>query len=268
MSTDLVPVDIDKAKVLLAIGLNMRDPNAQAALLVCQRYDLDPLLKHVQLIKQAIYVTRDGYLHVAHQSGVFDGMEIIDEGETDLYFWAKVSVFRKDMSRPFTCTARCRKDEKTFGDPWDMAVTRAERRALKRAFDVSGLPSEGDYDEHEDLWDRETGAAKVTPANAELQPPKQTFEEPPLPDEPLTEVVKGEVIQPEGPPKDEDADGMTVKQNRMLFALLNGAGITSDDERHAYAAKVLERDVDTYETLTKVEASKLIDSLKPEPVAS
>lgn len=262
-TTDLVPMDIDKAKVLAAFGLNVRDPNAQAALLVCQRYDLDPLLKHVQLIKQAVYVTRDGYLHVAHKSGVFDGMELDDEGETETYWWAKVSVWRKDMSRPFSAKARCRKDEKVFGDPWDMAVTRAERRALKRAFDVSGLPSEGDYDEHQDLFDRTTGEA-LTPPVAPVLAAGPSMDAP-MPDEPL-EVVRGEVVPPAGEPGETDTDEKSAAQNRLLFALLNEAGLADKAERRAWASSVLEREVSSFTELTRADVSKLIDHLQPEPV--
>jgi hypothetical protein len=256
VTTDLVPVDIDKAKVLLALGLNVNDPNAQAALLVCQRYDLDPLLKHVQLIKQAIYITRDGYLHVAHQSGVFDGMELDDEGETDAYYWAKVSVWRRDMTRPFSAKARCRKDEKVFGDPWDMAVTRAERRALKRAFDVSGLPSEGDYDEHADLFDRTTGEA-LTPRTAP-QLAEGPHMDAPLPDEPL----QAELIGPEGQPGEEDTDAKTAAQNRKLFALLDEAELKDKATRRRWAGGVLGRDVSSFSDLTRGDVSTLIDQLE------
>jgi len=59
------------------------DDDVQLALAICQKYDLDPLLRHVVLIKgrtkdrggnwadrYSVYITRDGLLHAAHQSGV------------------------------------------------------------------------------------------------------------------------------------------------------------------------------------------------------
>jgi len=59
------------------------DDDVDLALAICARYNLDPLLKHVQLIPSnkkdesgkwtkaySVYVTRDGLLHVAHESGI------------------------------------------------------------------------------------------------------------------------------------------------------------------------------------------------------
>jgi len=59
------------------------DDDVELALAICARYNLDPLLKHVQLIpgnkkdesgqwvkSYSVYVTRDGLLHVAHESGI------------------------------------------------------------------------------------------------------------------------------------------------------------------------------------------------------
>ena len=139
----MLPVgNVDQAKVLQALGLNIADPKAQATLLICDRYNLDPFLGHMQLVQGKPYVTRDGYLHIAHSSGVFDGLEVLEEGETDRAIFCKVAVYRKDMSRPFTAVGRVRKGEKTQVDPWDMALTRAERRALRRAFNVAGVVDE------------------------------------------------------------------------------------------------------------------------------
>ncbi len=260
VNTALVPAHIDQAKVLATLGLNVNDPKAQAALLVCQRYGLDPLLRHVQLIQGSIYVTRDGFLHVAHQSGVLDGLELLEEGETDTYYWAKVAVYRKDMTHAFVATARCRKNEKTFADPWDQAIVRAERRALKRAFDVSGLTSEGDYDEHEELFDRATG--EVTAPKPELVKPAQRFEEPPLPDEPMNAETKPwpdlKVDVPA--PQLGLADGEPM---RKLFAMLKGAGLESDEQRHELASSVLGRTVTTFTTFTADDATACIDALKP-----
>jgi len=59
------------------------DDDVELALAICHRYDLDPLLKHVQLIPSnkkddggkwtkaySVYITRDGLLHVAHESAI------------------------------------------------------------------------------------------------------------------------------------------------------------------------------------------------------
>lgn len=140
MATDVsnfthVPIDHDA--VLRAVGLNVRDPSAQALLLTCQRYGLDPVLKHMCLIQNRPYVTRDGLLHVAHMSGKFDGITVEEIGENSTHYTAKVSVFRKDMSRPFTYPGRYPKSgpNRAFGP--EMAIKVAECMALRRAFNVA-----------------------------------------------------------------------------------------------------------------------------------
>ena len=166
--TALVQHDgIDRTAILRSLNLNPSDPKTQALLLVCERYELDPLLKHMVLISGNPYITRDGYLAIAHRSGVFDGMEVVEESEDESHFRAKVSVFRKDMGRPFTYTGRFPKAKqmaKDYGP--EMAVKVAEVAALRRAFNVTGV---GAADER---WDDE--------ADRTLQ----TFEDPePLADE-------------------------------------------------------------------------------------
>ena len=131
---------VDRDAVLKTLNLNPADPHTQALLLICDRYRLDPLLKHIVLIQGRPYVTRDGYLSIAHTSGQFDGIEIVDEGETPAYWWAKAAVYRKDMGRPFTYRGRYPKagaGNPKFGP--EMAVKTAEVMALRRAFNVTGV---------------------------------------------------------------------------------------------------------------------------------
>lgn len=50
------------------------DEDVHLALAICQKYGLDPLLKHVVLIRNRtgrydVYITRNGLLHIAHRSG-------------------------------------------------------------------------------------------------------------------------------------------------------------------------------------------------------
>ncbi len=133
-------INIDRGAVLTALGLNPNSPNTHALLLVCERYNLDPLLKHMVLIKTNPYVTRDGYLAIAHRSGQFDGMEVLEQGETPTHFTAKVAVYRRDMGRPFSYVGRFPKSKdmaKEYGP--EMAVKVAEVQALRRAFNVTGI---------------------------------------------------------------------------------------------------------------------------------
>lgn len=167
MSAEVVPINRDA--VLRAVGLNVNDPNAQALLLVCERYGLDPLLKHMVLIQQRPYITRDGYLSVAHASKQLDGIETVEEGETQTHWWAKVAVYRKDMAHPFTYKGRYPKSgsNKSYGP--EMALKCAEVAALRRAFNVTGA---GAADERWDTEDEHTtvGVAMPTEANASSTP--------------------------------------------------------------------------------------------------
>ena len=140
---------IDREAILRHLNLNPQDVNTQALLLICQRYDLDPVMKHVVLISGRPYVTRDGYLHVAHRSGQLDGIEVLETSENNDEWAAKVAVWRKDMGRPFTYVGRYPKSgqQKKYGP--EMAIKTAEVMALRRACDVTGVgAADEQWDEH------------------------------------------------------------------------------------------------------------------------
>lgn len=132
--------------ILKAVGIDPYNTQHQAMLLVAQKYDLDPLMGHVMVLPKGgkPYITRDGYLHVAHRSGQLDGIEVMEETETPTAFRAKVAVWRKDMSRPFAFTADYPKNGGNKEFAKEMALTRAERRALKRAFNISDDITQGE----------------------------------------------------------------------------------------------------------------------------
>ena len=142
---------IDREAVLRTLNLDPRRAETQALLLVCERYGLDPLLKHMVLIQGRPYVTRDGYLAIAHASQQLDGIEILDEGEDPDHWWAKVAVYRKDMGRPFTYRGRYPKGggNKTYGP--EMAIKCAEVAALRRAFNVTGIGAADEKWDADDL---------------------------------------------------------------------------------------------------------------------
>lgn len=142
-------------EILRYLGLSPGDTATKALVQICNRYGFDPLLKHVVLIGgkgqgKNTYVTRDGLLHLAHQSHQLDGIQVIEEGDNDNEWWAVVKVHRKDMSHPFQYKGRYSKSgmNKTYGP--EMAVKCAEVMALRRAFDVS-LPTV------EEQWDTVSG---------------------------------------------------------------------------------------------------------------
>jgi hypothetical protein len=151
---------IDQEAVLRHLGLNPRDVHTQALLAICRRYGLDPLLKHVVLIQGRPYITRDGYLSVAHASRQLDGIEVIEEGEDTNHWWAKVAVYRKDMSRPFAYRGRYPKEgsgNKQYGP--EMAVKCAEVACLRRAFNVTGaVAADERWDAPEQVVDADSQA--------------------------------------------------------------------------------------------------------------
>lgn len=142
---------VDREAILRYLNLDPSKTDTQALLLICERYGLDPLLKHMVLISGRPYVTRDGYLAVAHRSGHLDGIEVVDSGEDDNYWWAKVAVYRNDMSHPFVFVGRYPKADAKHMTKYgpEMAIKCGEVMALRRAFNVSGIgAADEQWDEH------------------------------------------------------------------------------------------------------------------------
>lgn len=166
MTTDITTIDEAKrlaeqrrqSAVLKAIGLDRVPPEQrEVALAISKRYELDLLLKHLVLVDGKPYITRDGLLHVAHRSGQLDGIEVSDPELDDGYWRARCSVYRKDMSRPFTYQGRypAKGGNQKFAP--EMAVKVAEVMSLRRAFDVSAPVIE-------ERWDRDIAPAEPQPS--------------------------------------------------------------------------------------------------------
>ena len=127
------------------LGLNPSKPEDRAAVAVCRQYGFDPILKHVIVIpRSGVYITRDGLLHVAHRSGQLDGIVVEQDPTLDAErneWVARVTVYRKDMRHGFTFPGRypANGSNKQYGP--EMALKAAEAHALRRAFDITGLPA-------------------------------------------------------------------------------------------------------------------------------
>lgn len=119
------------------IARNTTDAVIDATIMVCRELGLNPVLKQVDLIDGQVYVNHKGLLAIAHRSGLFDGIAVLEQGETDTHWTARVAIYRKDMAHPFTYRGRYPKTgrNKQYGE--EMALVRAETHALRRAFNVS-----------------------------------------------------------------------------------------------------------------------------------
>lgn len=150
--------------LLRAIGFDRLSPEQrELALNISKRYELDPMLKHVVMVDGRPYITRDGLLHVAHRSGQLDGIETTEATVIDGFWRASCSVYRKDMSRPFTYSGRYPTSGGNQKFAPEMAVKVAEVMALRRAFDVAAPVAE-------ERWDLEaapTSASAAQPSLAE-----------------------------------------------------------------------------------------------------
>ncbi len=146
MNTLCDPAKIEIIKNMFAKGCT--NDEFQVFLELARRYQLDPFSKQIWAIKYngnaaQIFAGRDGFLSIAHRSGVFDGMESgVDVDKTgETIGWAK--VYRKDMTHPFSITVSL--SEYSTGKslwkekPRTMIQKVAESQCLRRAFSISGL---------------------------------------------------------------------------------------------------------------------------------
>lgn len=197
-------------QVVKYLGLNPADPKAVAVVAVARRYDLDPLLKHVIIVeskgKSNVYITRDGLLHIAHQSGVLDGIVVEQEPELsdDGREWvSRVSVWRKDMAHPFTFPGRYPVNGTNKEYAQEMSLKAAESHALRRAFAVAGLPA---YDEHR------AEQAPVRATATRKAPPRTVREALGIEPEPSVDKTTGEVQTDDwhDPRLDEEPTGQSA----------------------------------------------------------
>jgi len=143
------------------------DDELKLFLHLASRYDLDPFTRQIWFIKYGddahIFTGRDGFLHIAHRSGAFNGMNTTLREEPVPFeikffnkrdkrwealkkpsqFVAVCTVFRKDMKQPFKCEV-WESEYSTGQGLWPtkrrvMIQKVAEASTLRRAFDISGL---------------------------------------------------------------------------------------------------------------------------------
>lgn len=256
--------DYNAAEVARYLGLNPNNPADQAMVAVCRRYDLDPVLKHVIVIpKGGVYVTRDGLLHIAHRSGQLDGI-VVDQDPTivDGEWVARVSVYRKDMGHPFTYPGRYSVNGGNKQYAQEMALKAAEAHALRRAFAVTGIPA---FDEQrpespvQPAGQRATAADRVREAIANA--PKTGDAEGSQAETSVAEGAAGS--NPAGNPSaSSEPDGVTSAQLKKIGAAMRDVGLTEREPALTYVARVIGREVNSRNDLSKDEASRVIDALE------
>jgi phage recombination protein Bet len=141
---------------------NCNDTEFKLLLFMAQEYGVSPLKKQIWAVKfqgkpVQVYLSRDGLIHLAHQSGQFGSMSTTVEFEPDKPGFtplvkkpvsATCKIWRKDYDKPFECTVYFKEyDQKQalwISKPAVMISKVAESTCLRRAFDVSGAydPSE------------------------------------------------------------------------------------------------------------------------------
>lgn len=145
------PVPLVGADTLQYLGLDPKRVETRALVLLANRYRLDPLVGEIALISTRagakVYISRDGMIQIAHRSGQLDGIVVDEERRSSQNdgWTAYVSVWRKDCAHPFRYGAQCKDSEPQAkaGNGPEMALARAERRALRRAF---AIPTDESFD--------------------------------------------------------------------------------------------------------------------------
>lgn len=230
-------IAIDHQAILKSLNLDVRQASTQALLMVCERYGLDPLLRHMVLISGNPFITRDGLLAVAHRSKDLDGIVIVEQGETSTHYTAKASVYRKSMTHPFTFPGRFPKAKpmaKEFGP--EMAEKVAISRALRHAFNVSVPTAEERWDTDEVVSvDAPTPALTAGNRTAPAEPaPKPTRTRRPPP-------TAAPAPAHEPFPEDEPAEQTATEEQRA--AVVTRLDAIPMDYRNALADRWRERGI-------------------------
>lgn len=154
---------------------NASPQQQKLAIEICDRYGLDPLLRHVTFISNSLYITRDGLMHFAHKSGQFDGMETEATRDQDGQWTATCRVWRKDMSRPFVVSVYQTEHENKQSSAWRqspraMTVKCAVVACMRLAFDISLSGAEEVGYDGKSSWLEHAEIIDVTPAPSGAAP--------------------------------------------------------------------------------------------------
>lgn len=137
---------------------------------VCRATGLNPFLKEIWFVPSVgVMAGRDGYLRVANDHPMFDGMEtVVERNEQNIPIKATCSVWRKDRAHPIKCEAYY-SEYKKAGQVWNtypsaMISKVAEVLALKRSFSINGVVTEEEIGAQAE--DTKTRVEKIADAQA------------------------------------------------------------------------------------------------------
>ena len=177
---------------------------------VAKAFNLNPILKQIYFVPRRSNVNgkwiekveplagRDSFLTLAHRTGKFAGIEskveiketpVMKDGkwsrENDLV--ATATVYRKDCERPFIVSVNYREYVQTNKDgnptnfwaskPETMLKKVAESQVLRKAFDITGLFAEEEYEERYINSDRKQETPKAKDINSLNAPRVQEIQE-------------------------------------------------------------------------------------------
>lgn len=150
--------DTQRREIAQLMGFKGTPQQIELLFRLAERYNLDPLTKEISLVPgSGAFVGVWGRLHVAHRSGLLDGLEADQEEEDDRYYKVRCVVWRKDMSRPAAkVIGRVAKSENKQW-PIEIARARAIRAALGYAFSIH------------DTYDQDGGDDWTPPPDERLQ---------------------------------------------------------------------------------------------------
>ncbi|MDD4354240.1 MAG: phage recombination protein Bet [Candidatus Nanoarchaeia archaeon] len=138
------------------------DSEFKLLLHMANEYGLNPLKREIWAVKYGyapaqIFVSRDGFLSIAHKSGQFNGMNTVfnevesDDGKKDLT--ATCTVYRKDMDNPIKVTvyfSEYNSNQSIWkSKPRTMLQKVSESQALRRAFNIDGVYSPEEFSQAE-----------------------------------------------------------------------------------------------------------------------
>ena len=239
----------------------------------CKGTGLNPFLKEIWFVPGVgVMAGRDGYLRVANENPMFDGMETkVERDAQSKPVKATCSVWRKDRSHPITCEAYFNEYKKA-GNVWQtypsaMISKVAEVLALKRSFSINGVVAEEEIGEPEPTRSEKVQAAKEVGA-AKLAAMTGEFHQAEFVDQPEMEPTPSKIsFKALESFKDIKTELKKLGAEARYYGVLKTFGaeksnqLTEGNARQAYKALAAELQAIRLATADREETDKLYASL-------